>query len=364
MSEQRVPIRNLYYLLCYAWDHLHALDDVPAEVLQSERPVDLLASVLVAGVARAQKRGLDRAYVTLEQETRSPRGKIELSATLKRSLLRNARVACSVDELSHDVPHNRILKAGLRLLLRDRTLSSSLERRARTQIARLQDVSDVELRPEVFNRVQLHRNNRHYGFLLEVCRLLMRCRLPRSDEYGGSAFRDFRGSDREMGELFEAFLRNFWRREQGLFRVSRQNVAWSAEGEEASRRLLPSMKTDIVLSEPGRRIIVECKVTKRPFQEHYGRRKLRSEHLYQLFAYLKNAAATDARFRSATGLLVYPTVHERMNVDLTLAGHQVLVRSVDLGRPWFSIRHELLGLVHQLSNAGGIHPSQVIRPWR
>src|SRR5689334_9576868 len=109
-----VPIRNIYYLLCYAWDRLEALALVDTSALQGDRVQNLLGTVLAEGVSGLLRAGLDRGYVTYEDAGRSIRGKILLAESLSNLLLQQGRIVCRADELSADVPHNRIVKAGMR----------------------------------------------------------------------------------------------------------------------------------------------------------------------------------------------------------------------------------------------------------
>src|SRR5690606_7533053 len=112
-----VPIQNIYYLLCYAWDRLEARNLIDAGSVPGHRTENLLALVLDAGMRRLFKQGLDRGYVASEVETRRLRGKLLLSASVRRSLLPVGRVACAVDDLTYDVQHNRVIKAALRSLM-------------------------------------------------------------------------------------------------------------------------------------------------------------------------------------------------------------------------------------------------------
>src|ERR1039458_10864091 len=68
-SGAQIPIANIYYLLCYAWDALEerdALTDVDA--LDSTDRLGLFARVLVNGTRRLLRRGLDRGYLAREDE--------------------------------------------------------------------------------------------------------------------------------------------------------------------------------------------------------------------------------------------------------------------------------------------------------
>ena len=114
----KIPIENIYYLLCYAWDRMEEGDVVDVSEVGLQRLPDLFAQVLVHGVGHLLRRGLDRGYVGFADDVAGVRGKLDLSSTLKRQTLTRARTRCHVDELSYDVVHNQILKATMRSLAR------------------------------------------------------------------------------------------------------------------------------------------------------------------------------------------------------------------------------------------------------
>src|SRR6202789_3313494 len=102
-----IPITNIYYLLCYAWDVLEekdALADV--NTLDSTDLIDLFARVLVNGTRRLIRRGLDRGYLPREDEILGVRGKLLVTQTLRHNLLRHGRAACAWDELEYDTLPN------------------------------------------------------------------------------------------------------------------------------------------------------------------------------------------------------------------------------------------------------------------
>ncbi|HYO51219.1 5-methylcytosine restriction system specificity protein McrC [Archangium sp.] len=345
-----VPIRNVYYLLCYAWEHAEAAPLADVGGVEAGCLQDLLAHVLVSGVAGLLRRGLDRAYVEHEEALRSPRGRLEVSATLKRNLERASRAVCRYDELSHDVLHNRLLRATM-LRLASAGVAPGLGRELTRAVRRMREVADIEPVPALFRRVQLHRNNAHYRFLLHACELAVRFLIP--EQHGqGFRFVDFRADEQEMGALFEAFVRNFLRREQGHFTVGGETIRWAAEpllpGAEA---LLPIMRTDISLVAPGRKVIFDTKFYTRPLRlGRDGRKKLREEHLYQVFAYLKNLEARGHGIAD-TAVLLYATRGERFDHRFRLGGHELRACSLDLDQPWPGIRNDLLLLAQGLRRA-------------
>jgi 5-methylcytosine-specific restriction enzyme subunit McrC len=69
------------------------------------------------------------------------------------------RLHCEFDELSHDVFHNRVLKASLKRLSQAPNLAPELAQALRSLTSRFSDVSDMPLERSSFSRVRLHRNN-------------------------------------------------------------------------------------------------------------------------------------------------------------------------------------------------------------
>ena len=70
-----IPVRNLYYLLSYAWNYVRTTDIAGATARDLGTVPDMLAHVLSHGVARLISRGLDRSYEPVGDALRTIRGK-------------------------------------------------------------------------------------------------------------------------------------------------------------------------------------------------------------------------------------------------------------------------------------------------
>ena len=346
MNRQKIPISNVYYLLCYAWDHVEESDVVRLdEVGKLRRVQDLMGKVLAEGSFRLIRRGIDRGYQEVHEDIAGIRGKILAGETAKRALRSRSRVACTFEEMSHDVLHNRILRSTLKSLLRIPDLDSDVATSVRNAYARLDGVSTVSLSRRLFKRVQLDRNRKYYRFLLSVCRLIHEQLLP--DEASGDArFADF--SEEQMENLYERFIIEFYRREQSIYRVNRsgRSIRWVDDGTDEYQRLkIPRMEADVILESPKRRIIMDAKFYRQALSARFGTSKLRSSHLYQLLAYLRNREATAEPGPQHEGMLLYPTVNENVRVAVRLEGFLVSARSIDLGQPWQNIHADMLDLI-------------------
>ena len=70
------------------------------------------------------------------------------------------------------------------------------------------------------------------------------------------------------------------------------------------------------------------------------------EHLYQLFAYLKNLRAVDEP--QELGVLLCAADADHVEARFHLDGEAIWVKTLDLAQPWPCIRRDLLGVAADL----------------
>ena len=338
-----IPIQNIYYLLCYAWDKLEERDVVGVEATDAASLVELLARVLITGTNHLLKRGFDRGYVPQHEWTGRLRGRVCFPEALGRNGLMTARLPCDFDELSYNVLHNRILKATMQRLIRSRELAPEYSEGLAHLCRMFSDIQDIELNSRLFGQVQLHRNNQFYDFLLKVCELIHRNLLP-SEQTGASKFMDFTRDRHQMAVLFEGFVRKFYQ-EHTHYRVKRENIYWHwTPADQASADLLPRMQTDISLNSSTRKIIIDCKFTPEATQKHFEAETLRSSHLYQMNAYMANLPAGELN-ETCQIILLYPTVGTPISATYAHKRQKIAIRTINLSQPWELIHRDLLALV-------------------
>jgi 5-methylcytosine-specific restriction enzyme subunit McrC len=344
-ASSPIPIKNLYYLLCYAWNHFHEGQVIFVSAIDSPNLSDLLASVLASGTRHLLRRGLDRGYVASREDTPSVRGRIVFKETVQRNLPMRAQAHCEFDELTTDVLHNQILKTTILRLSQSEPLDDRLRHELRDLTRHLGGISILRLDPRAFRKVQLSRNSAFYAFLMNVCQFVQEALLP-EEATGTYRFRDIMKDELKMGQVFQNFVYNFYGLEQKEFRVSSERIQWDVENAAAGAEfMLPSMLTDVTLRSKDRTLIVETKFYQQTFQYFRGSERFRSPHLYQMFAYLKNLEARGGPDGSAEGLLLYPTTSKQADFRFSIPGHKIRVSTLDLSQDWRSIRGDLLRLL-------------------
>ena len=356
-----IPIENLYYLFCYAWGHFEEGHELAVDAIKCPNLLDLLGKVLVNGIRRLRRRGFDRGYVPFEEEIRGVRGRIAFGPSLKRSLFNHGKACCVFDELGHDIPHNRIIRATLVSLLRAEGLDANVRKEVQSIERELNGIALVRIQKRDFSRIQLHRNNIFYNLILNICELIYDQLIP-TEKPGKSRFADILRDEVRMSALFEDFVRNFYKAERALhnYDVRRENIDWAATNvTDFDSTYLPIMKTDICLNTSTRKIIVDTKFYTKTFDTQYEIPKIKSGDLYQIFSYLTNAKPNIPSGKIIEGILLYPTVNEDIELSYVLGGHRVRVATVDLSTDWQSIHKRLLGLIAEPQGVLATWPASV-----
>jgi 5-methylcytosine-specific restriction enzyme subunit McrC len=344
-----IPIANIYYLLCYAWDVLDEKDSLAdVDALESTELLELFARVLNSGTRRLLRRGLDRGYLPQEGELCGIRGKMLLSPTLRGDLVRQGRSVCQWDELEYSTLPNRLIKTTLEQLHHADSLAGAqhaqMQESIRDLLRWLRPIESVEIRSDLFRRVQLHRNNRIYAFLLHICEFIHEHWLP--SERGQRRFRDFVREG--LPKLFEKFILNFYRHHLPAdWKASSSVFGWHMEFANAdAMALVPELRTDVSMRGPDRAIILDTKFYANALASgQFGSGTLSSANLNQVYTYCSQRAV-EPGWENVEGVLLYPRTTRDFSADFVTRGHRIRAMTLDLTAPWQRIESELLAIVN------------------
>ena len=141
------------------------------------------------------------------------------------------------------------------------------------------------------------------------------------------------------------FKFNFYKLNQKEYAVSSERLTWGAVGDEDALKLLPNMYTDVSLSSPTRKIILDTKYYAEAFQSNWGKQSFHSSHLYQLNTYLDSAERTSKEVRRLDGVLLYPATNNEFTFKFELRSHSITVASIDMRQDAVQITKRLLSLI-------------------
>jgi 5-methylcytosine-specific restriction enzyme subunit McrC len=342
----RIPIENIYYLLCYAWNKLDEKERINVSAQDYTELADLFAKVLTSATKVLLKRGIGRSYIEVTNELAGVKGKIAISDTIKSNLLFKQRTICSYDEFSSNILINQILVTTLHTLLRIKQLDKNLKNEVRSLILMFPEIDKIEFKYATFRRVRLTRNTHFYGFILNVCEIIYECSLPTEDP-GTLTFMDFTRDENKMNQLFEAFIRNFYRLEQKRFTtVKTEVINWQfSAASNSDFQYLPEMHTDITLENENEKIIIDAKYYSNTMAINFEKERVHSGNLYQLFSYLINQENGKDRNKKAVGILLYPTIEAEYNLEYQYRFHKIQIKTVNLNSDWRTISSRLKEII-------------------
>lgn len=351
VTNTGIPIRNLWYLLLYAWHEAALLGKWRAEVETAPNLDALLASLLANLLQQRLRIGLGRTYRDEAQRLRGIRGRIDFTESLKRLAFDNGEAHCHVPVFTINGPKNQIIRATLAYLAQVGQFGSetphtkALRQRLRRLVRDLEEVDFIAVTSDLLRRQHLGRNDEDYRLMLALCELVFQRRMPTEAE----GVKPLPGLDRDemtLHRVFERFVANFYQHHLTDWQVTAQApLAWHAEKGSS---YLPAMRADLRITHraTGRLIVLDTKFTPHSLRtSEYGKAVFDASHLYQLYAYLRSQEHLSAQHRAAAGILLYPTVKQHLSEESIVQGHSIRIETVDLAKPWPDIETRLLGLV-------------------
>ncbi|MBQ7515907.1 MAG: 5-methylcytosine-specific restriction endonuclease system specificity protein McrC [Schwartzia sp.] len=341
-----IPVRNIYYMLSYAFRALRENGYKRVETESFENTAELFAAILISGITLQVKRGLGREYIEATESLSSPKGKLAIAESLKRQTHLKKQLVCTYDDFSVNARLNQILKSSALLLLRS-GISKPRRKSLRRLLAYFGDVDEIDLRTVDWN-FRYHRNNKSYQMLMAICFLLYQGLLQTQSD-SRTKLMDFL-DDQHLSRLYEKFLLAYYRREFPQLSARAAQIPWQLDGDRDA--LLPVMQTDVTLSHRDKTLIIDAKYYSRALQSQYDKNTLRSGHLYQIFTYVKNAAAMKGQTHEVSGMLLYAKTDESLAPDQTysMTGNTIRVETLDLNQDFSKIAAQLNRIVEEHFN--------------
>ncbi len=338
-----IPLRNIYYMLAYAFRTLneHEYRGVASESF--DNAAEMLTALLVRGINYQLKRGLYHSYNGREMPLSSPRGKIEITESVKRMTPQKFQLVCSFEEFSADMYLNRIIKTTMLFLLRA-NISVARKKEIRKLLIYFAEIDILDVY-QIKWTLRYDNNNQSYRMLIAICYLTLNG-LIQTDESGKVHIRDFFDEQREC-RLYEKFILEYYKKEHPELTVSSSWIAWNVD--DGFNEMLPTMKTDIMLSKENRTLIIDAKYYQKIAQINYGNATIHSGNIYQIYTYVKNYTENQTRDSQSredsvvSGMLLYAGTDEAIqpNYSYQMHGNTIVIRTLDLNLEFSQIAVQL-----------------------
>ena len=347
MKDKSIFIKNIYYMLSYAFT---ALDQGGYEDIEKEsfdHIHNLFAAILAKGIGRLLKQGLYREYISRTEEIPVVRGKINMPGTIQNRLARKQVVTCDYDELSENNLLNQILKTTVMLLLRHADVEQKYKDDLKKEMLFFANVDMVDPAAVRWSAIRFQRNNNTYRMLISLCQLIIEGMLL-TEETGAYRLASFIDPQR-MNRLYEKFILEYYTKECPQVKATASQIPWAVD--DGIRTMLPVMQSDIMLTRGCDVLIIDAKYYTRTTQSVFDAHTLHSGNLYQIFTYVKNK---DTEFgekpHKVSGMLLYAATDEAIQPDncYQMSGNKITVKTLDLN-------HEFPEIAAQLNAIAAVH---------
>lgn len=339
-KDKSIFIKNIYYMLSYAFTTLQQSDDDKIATEEFENMHNLFAAILSNGIGRQLKQGLYREYINNKEDLPVMRGKIDIPGTIKNKIEKKHRLTCEFDELSENNLLNQILKATVMILLRHGEVDAEYKNELKKEMLFFSNVDEIEPLNIKWPSIRFRRNNQTYRVLISICQLVIEGMLLTTDdgEYKLASFVD----DQRMNRLYEKFILEYYIKEHPELKASASQIPWALD--DGVGTLLPVMQSDIMLTKDSKVLIIDAKYYTHTLQTQYDVKTLHSGNLYQIFTYVKNKdAEVGDKDHQVSGMLLYAATDEAIQPDnvYQMSGNRISVKTLDLNKNFSDIAKQL-----------------------
>lgn len=348
IKDKNIIIVNIYYMLSYAFQELNKnnYEDISKESF--EHIVDLFAEILFRGVSEQLKQGLYREYIDYRNNLSVLKSRLIINETISNIIQHKHKLSCEYDELSENNALNQILKSTIILLINNKDLQHKQKSQLRSIISFFNNVDEINVRNIRWNKLKFQRNNHTYKTLINICFFIIDSTIMTTDvgSYHMTTF-----YERHMNKLFERFVRNYYKKHYSYLKPNADVIKWNIDNNNSSKtEFLPQMHSDVVLHNNSHTLIIDTKYYGEIMQKQFNKKIIHSEHIYQIFSYVKNYDIYNSG--NVSGLLLYAKTEEDIlpNLDVNICNNRIMTQTLDLNKKFEHISKQLDDIVTMFIN--------------
>lgn len=166
--------------------------------------LEIFISMFLCELEALVKKGIKSDYVTLEDNLKFLKGKLNINEQIKRNSIHKERFYVEYNEFLSDIKINQIIKTTLKFLYKKSNVSKN-QQKIRELLFIFDDVSTCSDYKNFFTNYAVNRQVKHYEQALLWCKIFLL----------GDAFTPHKGDDLalallfDMNALFESYVGNF-----------------------------------------------------------------------------------------------------------------------------------------------------------
>lgn len=364
MSDTKtpIPVKNLFYMLCYAWNILPIMNDIKVDSENIKDAYNLLARIFSHGVGKVIRSGFHRSYIEQEDELSTLKGKINVQASINQLSIMRKKLVCTYDDYSTNDIFNQIIKYTLQSIRANASIDKTLRNEIKKQLVFFEGIESVPPTKNHRQKLTYNRNNTTYRMLINIAVMLYDNTFV-NEEDGQKLFKDFFRQE-QMHKVFETFILNFYaiHLPKSIYKVHAPKIEWHLDDKAHETwgglfdidENVGDRRTDIVVENKEKHIqlIIDAKYYHKTLVTSYmgyEEDSVRTGHINQVRGYLLDSNFVGKK----VGALVYPLTTKDLNNGkvFPIQGTPIIVKTLDLSDEWFNIEADLLNFVKKIEVA-------------
>lgn len=352
MKDKSIQIKNIYYMLSYAFRVLKENNYKYIDSESFDNVYDLLSEILYRGVSYQLKQGLKKDYIENKEDLSTIKGRINFNESISLIVQKKSKLTCEYDDFSEDILLNQIIKTTIiRLIGVD-----SLDNKRRKQLSEIRPYFDnvmlIEPNSIQWKKITFDRNSQNYKMLVNICYFVLK-NLLLSEEDGKYKLMTF--TDEQMNLVFQNFVLNYYKeyikanKINGKVEARRIKNAIDETKENVGIEFLPEMQSDITIDVDNKTLIIDTKYYGNIFSKNFGKKEYHSGNIYQIHDYVMHESYNNKE-RLISGMLLYAKTDEDIEKSSEVydMGHWFYVDTLDLNNNFNNIKDQLNNKIERI----------------
>lgn len=170
-NRANTDVENTWQMLRYLYDELRTKRFNNFDISSFENVNELYAAVIGRWCESIAREGLYKEYIVIEdEELTSPKGQINVQASISMNTRSRGTLICSYDELSGDIHINHILKGALLGIVADPSVSQGIKLEAQKTLMLYNGVSFVDINSVKWKTIKFNNDTMRYKNLIDLIR--------------------------------------------------------------------------------------------------------------------------------------------------------------------------------------------------
>jgi 5-methylcytosine-specific restriction enzyme subunit McrC len=326
-ERQNAAIRKrLVHMLAVALDLKIEAGRITELDWQRETLLEILIRIFCDKLTETLRRGMPRRYLDYEDDLPTLRGTLNLTRQFTRYAANPGRLACRFDDLSEDIPLNRIMKAAVSHLFQ-MSRNTANQQRLRELAFVYADITNVPAASLNWADIVIDRTNRAWQELFVMARLFLQNQYQTTS--GGSG----QGSALlfEMNALFEDYVGRLIMRAlaETDFRVTLQGGRLFCLTSLEEERAVFQTRPDILIRRDGQVMhVIDTKWKRISPRIDDPKQGVSQSDVYQMMAYahLYKAPRLTLLYPHHEGLGANEGIHARFQIT----GQQTVIETASV----------------------------------